>query len=380
MDSLPEAIIQYILSNITNAKDIASCNCVSNKFKDSMHYITSVYFPRSIFDNLPHTQTPDHIITQILSSISHLQNLIVYSPFTATALDSWLLLVGPTLKTLELRMDNLVDLNSSNESVSKLECLQSARNLESLKLWSVFMVRSPNWDVFENLKNLEIVGAKLEDLVLVEALKSTPNLTQLVLLGCEGLGSVWIELLELEDCKLDFYGLGSCSLTIRAPKIRNLEVQGCNWIRVLETNCLKNLSIANNAGRVYMVECGKLMALESLSIREIDFVDFFKSHPKLKSFDVHGAMFAALCQKNNLKNVDSSFAIPCLEDVVITVRSPLNAEQKMSTIESLVMFAKNLKKMKIKILQMKSGHSSADDFFEEICRFRYMNHKIISIE
>lgn len=72
--------------------------------------------------------------------------------------------------------------------------------------------------------------------------------------------------------------------------------------------------------------------------------------------------------------------IPCLEEVTVTIRSPLNAEQKMSTLESLVKYGKNLKKMTIKILQMKSNHSSADDFFEEICRFRYMNHKIISIE
>lgn len=65
---------------------------------------------------------------------------------------------------------------------------------------------------------------------------------------------------------------------------------------------------------------------------------------------------------------------------MVTVRSPLNAEQKMSTLESLVKYGKNIKKMTIKILQMKSNHSSADDFFEEICRFRYMNRKIISIE
>lgn len=91
-----------------------------------------------------------------------------------------------------------------------------------------------------------------------------------------------------------------------------------------------------------MVDFGKLMALEFLSIRgvqwcwdaisnmlhwasevkhlymkveftgdfdalqpfpEIDFVEFFNSHPKLQKFDIHGAMFAALCQKNSLKNV-----------------------------------------------------------------------------
>lgn len=78
--------------------------------------------------------------------------------------------------------------------------------------------------------------------------------------------------------------------------------------------------------------------------------------------------------------VDSSFTIPSLEKLVITIRSPLNAEQKMSTLESLLQYAKNLKRMTLKILQMKSSHSSADDFFEDICRFRYMNRKIVSLE
>lgn len=71
--------------------------------------------------------------------------------------------------------------------------------------------------------------------------------------------------------------------------------------------------------------------------------------------------------------------IPCLEEVVITVRSPLNAEQKMSTLESLLKYGKNLKRMEIRILQMKSSHSSADDFFEEICRFSHMNRRIVQI-
>lgn len=78
--------------------------------------------------------------------------------------------------------------------------------------------------------------------------------------------------------------------------------------------------------------------------------------------------------------MDSSFLIPCLEEVLITVRSPLNAEQKMNTLESLLKYGKNLKSMVIKILQMKSNHSSVDDFFEDICRFRYMNRKIVRIE
>ncbi|XP_071701359.1 F-box protein At1g10780-like [Rutidosis leptorrhynchoides] len=419
MDSLPEAVVQYILSKLSNAKDVASCNCVSTNWKYSMHYIKRLYFPRSIFDHLSNSQTSDINISNMVSSIYHLEELVVYCPFTSTELALWVLHSGSSLKKLELRMDNLVDQNSINDSLLKLEFIGYARNLESLKLWGGLIVRTPTWNVFNNLKNLEIVGGKLEDSVLTEALRSTPNLTHLVLVGCEALKNVWIELVHLEQCKLDFKGSGTCSLTLMAPKIESFEVQGCGWIRVRETNCLKNLSITNNSGKIYLVDFGKLMALETLSIRgvqwcwdaiskmlqlasevkhlymkieftgdfeallpfpEIDFVDFFKSHPKLKSFDVHGAMFAALCQKNSLKNVDSSFVIPSLEEVCITVRSPLNAEQKMNALESLVKFGKNLKKMKIRILQMKSTHSSADDFFEDICRFRFMNRKFISIE
>ncbi|XP_028079058.1 LOW QUALITY PROTEIN: F-box protein At1g10780 [Camellia sinensis] len=265
----------------------------------------------------------------------------------------------------------------------------------------------------------QVVGARLEDPALSDALQACPNLTHLSLLACEGLRSVSIELPQLEQCRLDFYGLGNCSLSIVSPKLELLEVQGCSWIRVRETQCLRNLSIANNSGRVYMVDFGKLVGLEFLSIRgvqwcwdaiskmlqlankvkhlymkveftgdfeallpfpEIDFVEFFNSHPKLRKFDMHGAMFAALCQKNSLKNVDSRFVIPCLEEAVVTVRSPLNAEQKMSTLESLVKYGKNLKKMTVRILDMKSSHSSADDFFQEICRFRCLNRKIVSIE
>lgn len=78
--------------------------------------------------------------------------------------------------------------------------------------------------------------------------------------------------------------------------------------------------------------------------------------------------------------MDSGFVIPCLEEVVVAVRSPLNAEQKMSTLESFLRYGKNLKRMVIKILQMKSSHSSADDFFDEVCRFSRMNDDIVRIE
>ncbi|KAK4271149.1 hypothetical protein QN277_019885 [Acacia crassicarpa] len=419
MESLPDAILQFILSHINNARDVAACNCVSKRWKDSLPYIKTLYFPRNSFDNNSGGETPDNIVRRMLLQIVQLEELVVYSPFSGGGLASWLSLVGPSLRQLELRMDNILDTQALNENPSKLDCVGTARNLESLKLWGVLMVNSPKWDVFQNLKTLEIIGARLEDPVLCVVLQSCPYLTRLLLLGCEGVRSVSIDLPYLEECKMDFYGLGNISLSLKSPKIESLEVQGCSWILVPETNHLRNLSISNNAGRVYMVDFGKLTALESLTMRgvqwcwdaickmlklssevkhlymkveftgdfealqpfpEIDFVDFFNSHPKLHKFDIHGAMFAALCQKNSLRHVDSGFMIPCLEEVVITVRSPLNAEQKMSTLESLLKYGKNLRAMVIKILQMKSSHSSADDFFDEVCKFTYQNHKIVRIE
>ncbi|KAL1802767.1 hypothetical protein ACET3Z_031414 [Daucus carota] len=418
MDDLPDALVQYITSYMSNAKDVACCKCVSKRWKDSMPYLKRLYFPRNIFDNLTAGNTPDGVIMQMVSSVCQLETLVVYCPFTSVGLDSWLSVQGSFLKNLELRMDSLGD-QSFTEPPSKLDCLRAASNVESLRLWGVLMIQSPNWDSFVKLRNLEIVGAKLEDPALADLLKACPNLTDLSLIGCEGLRSVSIELPQLQQCKLDFYGFGDCSLSLTSPRLESLEVQGCGWLRVPETKFLRTLCIANNAGRVYMIDFGKFSALESLSIRgvqwcwnavskvlqqasevkdlymkveftgdheallpfpEIDFVEFFNNHQKLQKFDIHGAMFAALCQKNSLRHIDSTFVIPCLEEVVVTVRSPLNAEQKMSTLESLLKYGKNLKKMTIKILQMKSNHSSADDFFEEICRFRYMNRQIISIE
>ncbi|KAK6156924.1 hypothetical protein DH2020_011172 [Rehmannia glutinosa] len=411
MESLPDAIVQHILSLMSNAKDVASCKCVSKRWKDSMPYLRSLFFPRNLFDNLTNGNTPDAIVSQMVSSIVKLEELVVYCSFLSYGLANWLSIAGPSLKNLELRMDNIIEHHNFTEIPSKLDCIRAASNLESLKLWGVLMIQSPKWDVFHRLKNLEIVGASLKDYALSDALRACPNLTHLLLLGCEGLMSVSIDNPHIEQCKLDFYGAGNCSLTVNSSKIESLEVQGCSVIRVYETGRLKNLSISNNSGRVYLVDFGKLVALETLSIRgvqwcwdaiskmlqmasevkhlymkieftgesdnlqpfpEIDFVEFFSSHTKLQTFDIHGAMFTLF--------VDSRFLIPCLEKVVITVRSPLNAEQKMSTLDSLIKCAKNLRKMTIKILQMKSNHSSADDFFEDICRFRYMNRKIVSIE
>ncbi|CAL5183120.1 unnamed protein product [Lathyrus oleraceus] len=419
IESLPDVILQYILSHISNGRDVAYCNCVSKRWKNSLAYIRSLCFSRNAFDNPPHDEDSDIVVRRMVSAVERLEELIVFCPFSPSGLASWLALAGPSLSYLELRMDNLGDTAIVHESPSKLDCIGAAMNLEILKLWGVLIERIPKWDEFHNLKILEVVGARLEDAAVNAVIRSCPNLTKLLLLGCEGVQSISIDLPFLEDCRLDFYGLGNCSLSLTAPKIESLEVQGCSWIRVPETKHLKKLSISNSAGRVYMIDFGKLTALEALSMRgiqwcweaickmlrlasdvkhlfmkveftgdydalqpfpEIDFVDFFNSHPKLLKFDIHGAMFAALCQKNSLKHVDSDFVIPCLEEVLITVRSPLNAEQKMSTLESLLRYGKNLRTMVIKILQMKGSHNSADDFFDEICRFRYMHREIIRIE
>ncbi|MBA0760308.1 hypothetical protein Gotri_023061 [Gossypium trilobum] len=248
MESLPDAIVQYILSHLNNARDAAVCNCVSKRWKESLPCLKSLYFPRNSFDGYTGSDSPDIVIWKMLSSITCLEELVVYSPFTSSGLASWLLLVHSSLKHLELRMDNITDYKACVDSPSKLDCVSAAKNLESLKLWGVLMANPPKWDVFKNLKSLEIVGARLEDSALSAALRACPKLTNLVLLGCEGVRSVSVELPYLEQCKLDFYGLGNCSLSLTCPKIELLEVQGCSWLRVRETTCLRKLLIANNSG------------------------------------------------------------------------------------------------------------------------------------
>lgn len=248
MESLPDAILQYILSHINNARDVASCNCVSKRWKDSMAYISSLHFPRNSFDNPSGSESRDNIVKRMVSTVVQLEELVVLSPFSPSGLASWLSLLGLSLSRLELRMDNLADNQAPYENPSKLDCIGAARNLESLKLWGVLMIHSPKWDVFQNLRTLEIVGARLEDRVLTALLRSCPCLTRLLLLGCEGVKSISIDLPFLEQCKLDFYGQGNCSLQLTSPKIESLEVQGCSWIRVPETKHLRNLSITNSAG------------------------------------------------------------------------------------------------------------------------------------
>jgi hypothetical protein len=65
--------------------------------------------------------------------------------------------------------------------------------------------------------------------------------------------------------------------------------------------------------------------------------------------------------------LNSRFLIPCLEEVLITV-------------ESLLKYSVKLRTMIIRISQMKNCHEAADEFFEDICKFKYMNYKKVRIE
>ncbi|KAJ6847052.1 F-box protein [Iris pallida] len=411
MESVPDAIVQHILSQMSNARDISSCICISRRWRDSAPFVPSLYFPRNAFDSLRRTADAESVLARMVRSAVRLEHLVVYCPFPASSLAPLLSLRSPTLRSLELRLDSSDD--------SHLDSLASAANLHSLKLWGVSLTKPPNWESFKSLRVLEIVGASMRDDALKHALLACPSLTDLALLGCDGVGSVEIKMQSLEKCRLDFLGPGNISLSLSSPALRALEIQGFSWVHVDGSHRLNSLCIAKNSGRVYRVELGKLQEVEYLCLRgvqwswgaissllhyaaevkhlvmkiefsgdhdtlqpfpEIDLVDFFNAHPKLRRFEIHGAMFAALCQKNSLKNLDWRFAIPCLEEVLITVRSPLNPEQKMNTLESLVRCGERLRKVVIRISQMKNCHDAADEFFEEICRFKFMNQKIVHIE
>lgn len=253
MDSLPDAVIGYILSHLKNARDLAACKCVSKRWKDSIPYLKTLYFPRNAFDNYSGNDSPDNIVRNMVASVTRLEELVVYNPFSSAGLASWLFHAGSTLKHLELRIDNLSETEACLHYPSKLDCINKAMDLESLKLWGVLMVSSPRWGVFKSLHNLEIVGARLKDDALFDALRACPNLTSLLLLGCEGLKVVMIDMPYLEKCKLDFYGPGDCSLSFKCPKIESLDIQGCSWIRVQDTECLRTLSISNNAGNFHLL-------------------------------------------------------------------------------------------------------------------------------
>lgn len=215
-----------------------------------MPFITSLYFPRNSFENYSGVEHPDSLIWKMVSDVAKLEELVVYCPFSCIGLASWLMVAEQSLINLELRLDSPTPAEHETclDGPSKIDCINVAKNLQSLTIWGSLMTESPKWDGFAKLHTLEIVSARMDDDTLASVLQRCPNLTNLLLLTCEGLRSVSIELQHLEQCKLDFYGAGNCSLSVVSPKIKSLEIQGCSWIRVPETQFLQKLSISNNAG------------------------------------------------------------------------------------------------------------------------------------
>ncbi|KAL6846257.1 hypothetical protein ACP4OV_023705 [Aristida adscensionis] len=417
MDAVPDGVVQHILSMLSNVRDVAACAAVCRRWRDCVPYLPALFFPRNAFDaGAAARGDADDTIGRMVAAVARLRELVIYCPFSLARLPHWLAGRSATLRVLELRVDATTD--KAAPGGGHLDCIGLAANLEELRLWGVSLTAAPAWGRMERLRVLEVVGAPLRDSAVRDAIAACPKLTDLSLLGCDCSGSVAIELELLERCRLDILGGTNCSLLLSAPRLESLEVQGFAWI-TLRGHSLRRLSIAKSSGRVYNVDTGKLPDLDHLSLRgvqwnwaavsavlqcasevkhlvmkiefsgdvdalqpfpEVDLADFFNSHPKLRKFEIHGAMFAALCQKNSLKNLDSRFIIPCLEEVLITVRSPLNAEQKLNTLESLVKCSVRLRTMVIRISQMKNCHDAADDFFEEICKFKYMNYNKVRIE
>ncbi|BAF23926.1 Os08g0469500 [Oryza sativa Japonica Group] len=383
MDALPDGVVQHILSQLSSARDVAACAGVSRGMRGCVPFLPALYFPRGAFDAAGGAAAADDAIGRMVEAAARLEELVIYCPFSAARLPRWLAARSASLRVLELRMDSAV---SSGAGSGHLDCIGAVANLEELRLWGLTMTRAPAWGQLERLRVLEIVGAAVRDVAVNGAVGACPNLTDLA-----------------------------------APLVESLEIQGFCWISLQGGIRLKHLTIAKNTGTgsVYNIEIGKLPELEKLSLRgvqwswgaissvlqcarevkylvmkiefcgdhdtlepfpEVDLVDFFNSHPKLIKFEIHGAMFAAMCQKNSLKNLDSRFSIPCLEEVLITVRSPLNAELKLNTLESLVKYSPRMRRMVVRISQMKNCHGSADGFFEEICKFMYMNNGRVRIE
>eukprot|EP01018_Ginkgo_biloba_P012017 Gb_13370 [translate_table: standard] len=414
MDALPDAVVQHILSFVRNAKDVAVCSSVCKRWKEGMTHVRGLFFPRNFCDE--RINRADAIVSRMVLSISGLEELIVYCPFSKNNLEDWLSHTNKSLKHLELRVDSLAEKRHPPNCPTKLDYIGSLPNLQSLKLWGVLLTHIPDWTPFINLHTLEVVAARVHDFALYGLVHSCPMLRCLALLGCDGVKVAPIESKHLEQCRLDFYGLGDCAINVTAPKLQLLEVQGASSVQVKGSHSLRYLSIANNAGKVNRVECGKLLNLESLSIRGvqwcwnaintllqsatevknllvkiefcgnserllpfpgIDFVEFFNSHPRLTNFEVHGAMFAALSQKTSLRRLSSRFSIPCLEDVLITVRSPLNAEQKMMTLEALVKNSTKLRRLIIRVCQMKNFQEAADEFFLRVSSFKQRNHMVV---
>ncbi|MCI23797.1 F-box protein, partial [Trifolium medium] len=96
IELLPDAVLQFILSHINNGRDVAYCNCVSKRWKNSMAYIKSLYFTRNAFDNPSHNENADIIVKRMvhLSLISSFEwTTLVTIRLDMKARQNWTVLV-----------------------------------------------------------------------------------------------------------------------------------------------------------------------------------------------------------------------------------------------------------------------------------------------
>ncbi|TVU47727.1 hypothetical protein EJB05_07336, partial [Eragrostis curvula] len=91
---------------------------------------------------------------------------------------------------------------------------------------------------------------------------------------------------------------------------------------------------------------------------DIDLV-LFNSHPKLCKFEINGIVLEMLSLEDYL------FVIPCLEEVMITVRSPLNPEQSLSTLECLVKYNARLRRVRLRRMGRTMHNLKAADVFSQ---------------
>lgn len=247
MNSVPDGVVQHILSMLSNVRDVAACACVCRRWRDCVPYLPALFFPRNAFDAAAAARgAADDAIGRMVASVARLRELVIYCPFSMARLPAWLAARSATLRVLELRMDAAAD-NKAPEG-GHLDCIGLAANLEELRLWGVSLTAAPAWGRMERLRVLEVVGAPLRDSAVGDAIAACPSLTDLSLLGCDCSGTVAIDLQLLQRCRLDILGAGNCSLLLTAPRLESLEIQGFTWITLRGDHSLRRLSIAKSTG------------------------------------------------------------------------------------------------------------------------------------
>jgi len=246
MNSVPDGVVQHILSMLRNARDVAACACVCRRWRDCIPYLPALFFPRNAFDAAAAARgAADDVIGRMVASVARLRELVIYCPFSMACLPAWLAARSATLRVLELRMDAAADKVAEG---GHLDCIGLASNLEELRLWGVSLTAAPAWGRMERLRVLEVVGASLRDSAVRDAIAACPNLTDLSLLGCDCSGTVAIDLQLLQRCRLDILGASNCSLLLTAPRLESLEIQGFTWITLCGGHSLRRLSIAKSTG------------------------------------------------------------------------------------------------------------------------------------